>query len=372
MLVYICATLVSVLMAAFASKEGSFYAEQAVSSKYIIAAPKKVNIHCFFFSILSFLPLFLVSALRYNVGMDYVATYKMGFMRFASGGDYKNFEIGFKLINKFVLLFTNDYAGLFIVTSLLFCFFVYRAIYLMSASPAFSVFLLVTCGFYFYSMNAVRQCIATAIFFYAMQYIEKKQFKKYLLWILLASTIHLVALIYIPVYFIGRMKIPLFKAVFFLGVLAAALPLLQRLIYYIIRLTKYSNYINSVYDTADKGFIMPLINILIVLLGYFYQRAGKGDPAFNQTKYSVFLNLQLVATVFSLFLGLFPLAYRLFASFFYCQIFFIPLIISTEKDRNTRLVLTLIIIMLYSTYFAYTIGVQNANTVLPYQTIFDR
>lgn len=371
MAIYICATIFSVLFAFFASRKPVFQ-KQTIPSKYIISTEKNTKIGFYFLASLSFLPLFLVSAFRYNVGKDYAGTYRVGFEVIASGNDYKNFEIGFKLINKFVLLFTRDYAGLFIVTALLFCFFIYKAIYSQSINPAFSIFLLVTSGFYFYSMNAVRQCIAVAIFFYAVPYIENKKFIKYLFWILLASTIHLVALIFIPVYFIGNLKLSLLKTVIFLGISAAVLPLVQKFIYYIISFTKYSSYINSVYDTTERGYVMPLINFTIILFAYYYLHVREKDDGFDERKYRLLLNLQIVAAFLSLCLGVFPLASRLFLSFFYVQIFLVPLIVAQEKKRRVRVVIEFIILALYIVYFIYTVGAQNANSVLPYQTIFSK
>lgn len=177
MIVYICAMLLSIMFAAISKNRIKAYSLS--DSKYIKINNERSSytIDKYTFIALSFLPLFFVSAFRFNVGKDYNGTYRIGFNTISSGRDYKNFEIGFKLINKFVLIFTKDYAGLFIITAFLFCFFTYKAIYSQSPSPTFSLFLLVTSGFYFYSMNAIRQCIATSIFLYAIQYIEKKILK---------------------------------------------------------------------------------------------------------------------------------------------------------------------------------------------------
>lgn len=372
MIVYICAMLLSIMFAAISKNRIKAYSLS--DSKYIKINNERSSytIDKYTFIALSFLPLFFVSAFRFNVGKDYNGTYRIGFNTISSGRDYKNFEIGFKLINKFVLIFTKDYAGLFIITAFLFCFFTYKAIYSQSPSPTFSLFLLVTSGFYFYSMNAIRQCIATSIFLYAIQYIEKKDFKKYLFWILIASTVHLIALIYLPFYFIGRLVLPFVKTVLLLGISAAILPFLKKIIYYIISLTKYSAYIGSKYDTNKNGIIIPTINFAIIIFAYYYLYLGKKNKDFNNTKYRIFLNMQIVAAIFSLCFGLFPLAPRLFFAFFYGQIFLVPMAVAQEKDQNIKLVIELAIVIIYFVYFLYTVGIKNANTVLPYQTIFDR
>ena len=69
-----------------------------------------------------------------------------------------------------------------------------------------SLFVYIASGIYTVSMNGIRQSLAAAIIFAATKYILDGNFKKFLLVILLASTIHQTALIFIPIYFIVRRK----------------------------------------------------------------------------------------------------------------------------------------------------------------------
>ena len=59
---------------------------------------------------------------------------------------------------------------------------------------------------YSVSMNGIRQSLAAAIIFAATKYILNGNFKKFLWLVLLASTFHQTALIFIPIYFIVRRK----------------------------------------------------------------------------------------------------------------------------------------------------------------------
>lgn len=57
---------------------------------------------------------------------------------------------------------------------------------------------------YFSAFNGMRQWIASIILFWAIKYIWNDNFIKYFICVILASTIHISALIMIPVYFIVK------------------------------------------------------------------------------------------------------------------------------------------------------------------------
>lgn len=365
MIVYICAMILSIFFASMVRYKGK--------EINLILRNKKLNILSgninVFTAFLSFLPLFIVSALRYDVGQDYFFTYVPIFDSVANTGSYENVEKGYILLNKFVLLFTKDYSGIFILTSLIGCYFIFKAIFQQSKIPAMSIFIYVTSTFYFISMNLVRQSITISIFFYSIKFIKEKKLKSYLITILIASTIHLTALIFIPIYFIANKKISFKKFIAIFIMCEIGLPLARNLIYSIISETKYAYYIGSVYDSKESTLIAPLISLLIVLLGYFYKSRFN---EINDKYLNIYLNIQIIATLLSTTLGVFPLALRLFIDFEYIQILLVPSIIKLEKNRILKLILVMSIIICYGIYFYYTIGILGGSKSLPYRTIFSR
>ena len=60
------------------------------------------------FLVLAVLPLFIISAIRYNVGQDYIKRYTNDYRALASGKDVTNLEIGFKIIDYICLIFTKE------------------------------------------------------------------------------------------------------------------------------------------------------------------------------------------------------------------------------------------------------------------------
>ena len=71
------------------------------------------------YQILSALPFIIVSAIRFDVGTDYLIRYKPGFEVIQSGREVSNYEIGFTLLNKICLIFTDHYQSIFFITSIL-------------------------------------------------------------------------------------------------------------------------------------------------------------------------------------------------------------------------------------------------------------
>ena len=160
-------------------------------------------------SVLSFIPPFLVSGLRsFNIGTDTSATY-LNIYKLAlySKSLTQIRETGYFLLNKIAILFFNNYTGVLIITSLIMCGFAYYGIFKLSKYPVMSVILFFITNVYFISMNMVRQSIATAIFVFAIQYIKNKKPIRYFLCILIASSIHVTALLYIPIYFLSKVRI---------------------------------------------------------------------------------------------------------------------------------------------------------------------
>ena len=89
-------------------------------------------------------------------------------------------------------------------------------------------------------------------------------------------------------------------------------------------------------------------------------------------EYSFYSILQLISTIIAIYDGSLPLLNRIRWGTGISIIILIPMIIKQEHNKNTRIIYVFMIVLLYSIYFLYTIGVKNANSVLPYLTIFQR
>ena len=66
------------------------------------------------------------------------------------------------------------------------------------------VYIYITSGYYIVTMNGIRQCLAASILFICTPLITNGKFKTYALCVILISTIHQSALMFIPIYFVVR------------------------------------------------------------------------------------------------------------------------------------------------------------------------
>lgn len=152
------------------------------------------------FFLIIFVPLWLVMGLRYNIGADF-RNYQAIFDAANNTGTNKyNVEIGFYWLNKLVALFSDNSQSIFIIVAFFMILFFLRGFMFNSDVIFIQLVVFLGTGYYFYAMNIMRQYLAISIMCYAYHYLEKKQYKKWLLFLIIAFLFHKSVLIWIPVY----------------------------------------------------------------------------------------------------------------------------------------------------------------------------
>lgn len=326
-----------------------------------------------FLIITSFLMMFLVSALRVNVGTDY-KSYCEWFGDVSSIRlKYENF--GFNSLIVFIKLFTNNPQWLFVVTSLLILVFIYIAVFKEQEEYDISVFLFIVLGFYFSTFNGVRQWIAGAIFMYAYQFAVKKNLKLYALLILIASLFHITAVLLLPFYFVFNFKISdkvkmwlvaaslvFFKFFNFNSIISAFLKF--------VSINFYWRYISSGADLSKGvGSAFPILISGCMLLYYiiFKDVFLKRMP---QEKYENRKNLSFILTIFSII----NTVNNLFSRF---AMYFIPMLVFLLPDtyaicnKKWKKRFKILIIVGGLVFMVINTLLKNSNNPLPYNCIFD-
>lgn len=181
-------TLLVIILIGFILSRGNLY------KKYDKNVLLLFNI--FFF----FIPSTFVMGFRYGVGTDY-NSYESIFVSINQNIQttmVDNIEYGFYYLNKFLSLLTNNPQSIFVLSSLLIMGFYISGIYKRSRDNSLSFLLFIGLGYYFNSMNGLRQFIAIAIVFFATHYLEtfeKGSNFKFITWVVIASLFHKTALI---------------------------------------------------------------------------------------------------------------------------------------------------------------------------------
>lgn len=148
------------------------------------------------------------------------------------------------------ILFNNYEVAVFLETTLLIFSVYYFSIKITDDERyAFAIFIFLSFGIYDLSMSAIRQWIAASIFLISFEQIIKKNFKKYLIMILIASLFHNSAIGLLIVYPIINFNMDLKKKI--------KIETILTIIIYISLSFKLDVYLISI---IDKTYLLKYIN----------------------------------------------------------------------------------------------------------------
>lgn len=309
--------------------------------------------------VLSGLVLILISGLRYDVGVDYQSYLEL-FDRIGRG--YNPYtEFGFDTIVKLFLFAGLTYQSIFLFFSTLTVVFFLKYIYYFSRYKYLSLFLFFSLPvFYFASFNQIRQFLAVAIFAYSLRYIYNKNIFKYIVFIVLASTIHTTVLLMLPLYFILNKKVSIsLYIIYLIGVF-----LFLQIVDLVISTLGISQvYLNKL--TEDNG-VNPFAYVLLLILIFsiYTKEFLKGKE--------LFINMLFFATLISflpMFTDILPGAVVRMTSYFSISLLIIiPEYINYFKNKNLKIIYFLGVLSLSILYLSFTIvNKGNIYNLVPYE-----
>lgn len=302
-----------------------------------------------------------VSACRIAVGNDYWV-YRFNF-RLIMQERHVSSELGFNFVVRCIQgLFGYDhYLPVFGFFSLLTVYFFVRALHDQGEEYAFSLFLLMTGGYYFNSLNSVRYYLALAVALYSMKYVLRREFGKFVLWILFGAVFHKSVLLVIPVYlaafFLAHAKMHRWyvpAAGVFLGSLIFCRDFYRFVIFKI-----YPYYENSGFDNGRISYVnvakcIGTLGVWGLALISEKRRRGKedGEGTFlNQTKYRFYLLLNLFGLVAFCCGSFVPEVTRIGYYMIISQIFLLPGLIRSMKKGWIKEVCRWGVILAFTVYF---------------------
>lgn len=362
-MVYIIVMLFSIcgaLLYTRVSKRGTVYIWG--SRRFEIRYQKVFAWFCVFF------PLFFVSAVRYGVGTDYFYTYTPIYNRIRGGTGFN--EVGFTWLTEQLTKVSDDPQILFVVTSLVTVGITTIFLCRYSTRPALSVFLYVIGGYYLFGLSGVRQALATAIFVFSIQYIQQRKVIKYYICILVAASIHTMALGYLAAYFLYRIDWkPKTRIMLVCGAFAIR-PLLSKFIRLIISYTPYSWYIGSKYDRNEDALLLQLMCIGLFAFGLLAVEMSRNLESNCREDAQFYLNLHMIGVVCSSLIGVVPVGGRVTYLTFFMAFASVPSFLNLVSKRRNRIIMEMLLIAAFIVYWVYVYFLHNAEGVLPYQSIF--
>lgn len=374
-LVYIGLTIVTILLALFVRNET--YVPRAIRGGRLFGEMpgcdrQKARNRVAEFAI--FCLLTGVSACRIAVGNDYWV-YTQNFS-LISQERHVSSEIGFNAIVSFFQLFFEEgkaqYLSIFAFFSATTVFFFVKALCDQGSNFAFSLFLLLTGGYYFNSLNSVRYYFALALSLYAMKYVLRKEYGKFILCILPGALIHKSILLVIPVYlvahYLARAKLRRWHYIVG-GIFLCSLIFCQKLYRELIFLF-YPFYRDSTFDMGQLSWVNILKCLCVLVLCVICYRSGLRGNVEN--RFYAILNLfGLVVYCCGSFI---PETSRVGYYMIISQVFLLPELLRRLEKPWLRRLCYCAVIGAFICYFALLLKGMYATDIrlLPYRNwIFD-
>ncbi len=335
---------------------GSFLAERGKSNKVI---------YSFFVGAVFFILVLFAGLRDRSVGTDtgsYVSRYLSLDQDFINNiNDGGRIEFAYRLLESVALLFSDQYVAILMMISFVAVFFQLKSIYKLSEQPLISIFILITFGIYTYVFNGARQALAAAIYMYALTFLVNANFRKYLLWVVIASLFHKSVIFGIPLYFLFRRKFTK-KLFLFLSITTLVMVLFFDI------LIKYAGFISEQYlkyDEIDKQGGIYLTLAYVLLSGFFVLMRSKIKPMYK-VNYDIFLNMFLFGTMVYLvvyFSGAYVEMTRLAFYYIVSTVFIWPMIFKSLKQNQIALVF-LSFLFVHIAFFYIFIG--KMSNLTPY------
>lgn len=344
--------------------------------------------------ILAVMPMLIVSSIRYNVGTDYSKRYVGNYNMLAQGNDVKDLEIGFKMIDYICLLFTKEPYMLFVITSLIILSIIFEVIYNKSVNTILSVTIFFLGGYFFGTLNLIRQYIAIAFILLGYQFFmsenKKKAYIGFIICTILAFFMHSSSIICLIILFLDKKNLVSIKYVLPISIVIFALnEKIMFLLTPIIENTRFHIYLTGGMSHGDL-FILPILeNFLLYIWMYvvYYYNTKNNIPIDKEG--ITLLNIQGIAFLLSVFGIVHMQSMRMAIYFWIFHILSVPYFLKIMpytniltllnnkmhkciKEKTLKIMAYISIILCFSITFIYTNILNNDNEVLPYQTIFSK
>ena len=316
--------------------------------------------------------LFLLSALRMEVGNDY-KNYAITCHEIWVDG-YVVTEIGFNLLVKFIytLAGCENYILVFAVFAFMTTWLFLKIFYKDSDNFFLSMVLFMMLGLYFRTFNTVRYYFVLAVALYSLRYVIKKQYIRFILLICIAALFHKSVLFVIPVYLAAAYVSKRWHYILLAAAGAACIVGKDWIMK--IALILYPSYEDTPFLNENGGLISNLLSnasaigrcmLVLILCIVFYKTAIEMSRA-NRIYFNL-NNFALLLYVCGYFL---PLLSRFTYYMTIPHLLLVPgIIVTIENPKKKKLVIgiTIAVCAVYFLLFLRTAADAGVR-VLPYKT----
>lgn len=259
--------------------------------------------------IVSLLVFAIVSGLRYNVGVDYLA-YLHNYQHYQIFNEFTlNKEPGFEFITKTLALCNLHFTFYFGLLAFLQIFFIYYAVRKERYLLPFIGFLIIMGPHYLSWMNGIRQMLAATIFVFSIEFIKNRKLLPYIIVLLIASSIHRSAMLLIIFYFIPQkdyfknryINIAIVLITLFIGLNPTWITKINGASNFLslIGYDRYAERFDIILELKEPRVFGPRQIIILLLNIITLWHAPKLKSVFRKTNFLIYFNLAFIGILYS-------------------------------------------------------------------------
>lgn len=271
-----------------------------------------------------------------------------------SGVMEKYSEQGFHLMSSIIKTFSNSHVFYLLVISILTFYFLYKFLRQYCVYPLIGFCIYLSRFFLSRNMMQIRAALAYLIVLNFTILITERKFWKFLIMVLIASSFHQSALMFLPAYFICKMKLSpqkiilILLAVFLFTILVANL-----LVLYIVNIPELKAVISTYIDESSHGYSAGITNPMIyyqIFLLLFYTYQEKNIKCTDKNYYTI-RSMYLFGTIILIVFNLFAvLAGRLSSMFSSYEILMVPSILYAISSSK-KILSSIVVSIFYTAFF---------------------
>lgn len=282
----------------------------------------------------AFIILFAVMAFRNArmVGNDSATSYFGDFVDIQTA-DLQWPNIGLPIVMKIIRYYTDDYQWVIIITAAIVCFAYYKLLLKYSENGFISVMWFMGMLFYTFLFSAFKQAWAMAFLCFAFDAVFEKKLLRFIVFVGLSTLFHFPAIIFLPAYWIARLKINRAFPILMFSVLAFVFIFRAQLLNLMV-----STYAKGEGDySSNAGFFGTkfVFMVLMILFGLYQYYKHKYNTDYGTNHFSVLLYFMGIAAIIQTFC-LYDNVFERLADYYYqFSILFVPLVLCRkEYDVN--------------------------------------
>lgn len=294
----------------------------------------------FYFILISILMIVVIGCRDKTIGID-TMNYYNDFNRYTLKNDFKGYaletfnileinnieEPGYVILKVIFNKLGLNFQIFLIAMGILYISIITYYVYFYSKSPCFSYIIFIAFGYFTFSMSTIRQTIAMSITMIAFIFALKKKIIPFIITVLLASSIHTTAIIFLPAYFVTKFKVNKQSILFFILLSITLIVMKQPII------TVLNEYARLSYESvATGGNMMYIFFIITALLGLIfnkqmYEGSKKNNP---------FLCMMLITVAIFPIAKFNPAVFRLHYYYSIFMIIYIPNMLANIINKSIK------------------------------------